>query len=239
MERVAFEERLDAEAGEDAQRERLPRRRSPRGQAELQATTLNVDSTEEEETTSKSLSLELLTTPAALSPSQPPPGPTTTVVTTTTKATASPFAPVGCTRVVSFHEYAAKWKGVPGHPGPPPLADLVGVSLVGGGGGGGEGGGIGSERLSYDQPSHLHQGTSLLAALGAFLSIGTLSLVHYIGSPGSDFTMVLGSFGASAVLMFGAPEVRLSSFFFLLSSSVVPARGRLHSYGRKARARGS
>lgn len=40
--------------------------------------------------------------------------------------------------------------------------------------------------------------------LGAFLGIAAVSLVHYEILPQSDLVMIIGSFGASAVLIYGA-----------------------------------
>jgi hypothetical protein len=44
----------------------------------------------------------------------------------------------------------------------------------------------------------------------AFLGIGALSLLHFGLSDSHDYTIILGSFGASAVLLFGAPTVPFS-----------------------------
>ena len=55
--------------------------------------------------------------------------------------------------------------------------------------------------------------TALFSALCAFLAIGTLSVIHYLPSgseAASEYTAVLGSFGASAVLMFGVPMSQLA-----------------------------
>ncbi|KNC77695.1 hypothetical protein SARC_09849 [Sphaeroforma arctica JP610] len=52
-----------------------------------------------------------------------------------------------------------------------------------------------------------------LMAIASFLSIGTLSLIEYLPSSAissSDYTQVLGSFGASAILVYGLPNAPLS-----------------------------
>mmetsp|Transcript_20041 Transcript_20041/g.25609 ORF Transcript_20041/g.25609 Transcript_20041/m.25609 type:complete len:241 (+) Transcript_20041:58-780(+) len=53
-----------------------------------------------------------------------------------------------------------------------------------------------------------------IMCLASFLSIGTLSLIKYLPASAvgsSDYTDVLGSFGASAVLIYGAPNAPLSA----------------------------
>ena len=55
---------------------------------------------------------------------------------------------------------------------------------------------------SYDE-------IALSGALSA-CGIGSLSLLHFQICSGSDLTMILGSFGASAVLLYAAPQVPLS-----------------------------
>ena len=49
----------------------------------------------------------------------------------------------------------------------------------------------------------------LFAGVGTFLGIGTLSMIHY-GLATIDETMILGSFGATSVLIFGAPAAPFS-----------------------------
>lgn len=48
-----------------------------------------------------------------------------------------------------------------------------------------------------------------LSGLGAFFGVGTLSVFHYYGIP-NESTMLLGSLGASAVLIFGSPAAPFS-----------------------------
>ena len=49
-----------------------------------------------------------------------------------------------------------------------------------------------------------------VSGLLAFLAIGALSLLHFGITDQSDHTLILGSFGASAVLLFGAPSLPFS-----------------------------
>lgn len=49
----------------------------------------------------------------------------------------------------------------------------------------------------------------IFAGIGTFLGIGSLSLIHYGLAP-IDETMILGSFGATSVLIFGAPAAPFS-----------------------------
>ena len=50
----------------------------------------------------------------------------------------------------------------------------------------------------------------LLTGATSFAGIGALSVLHFGVTAGSDFTLLLGSFGATAVLVFGAPAVPFS-----------------------------
>ena len=65
-------------------------------------------------------------------------------------------------------------------------------------------------------PQSTGQRTSLFSAVCAFLSIGSLALINYLhdlaveDEDGDAYTAVLGSFGASAVLMFGVPMSQLA-----------------------------
>jgi hypothetical protein len=43
------------------------------------------------------------------------------------------------------------------------------------------------------------------SALGSALGIGAMSFLHFFIADGHDYTLILGSFGASCVLVFGAP----------------------------------
>jgi CBS domain-containing membrane protein len=58
--------------------------------------------------------------------------------------------------------------------------------------------------------SHLTRGRSLVAQLTSFLGIGLLSLVHFSFTARSQYTLLLGSFGATAVLVFDAPAAPFS-----------------------------
>ena len=49
-----------------------------------------------------------------------------------------------------------------------------------------------------------------MSGVTSFVGIGALSTIHFGICDGSDLTMVLGSFGASAVLLYGAPAVPFS-----------------------------
>jgi CBS domain-containing membrane protein len=50
----------------------------------------------------------------------------------------------------------------------------------------------------------------LVTGGASFAGIGALSLLHFGVSGGSEWTLLLGSFGATAVLVFGAPDVPFS-----------------------------
>lgn len=56
---------------------------------------------------------------------------------------------------------------------------------------------------------------------GAFAGIGMLSVIHHLA--GSEYTMVLGSFGASAVLLFAAPAVPFSQPRNVIGGHVISA----------------
>ena len=65
------------------------------------------------------------------------------------------------------------------------------------------------------------------AAVGSFLLIGTLSTIRFANDylERSDYTTILGSFGASAVVLFAVPESPLSQpaniFFGQLQSAII------------------
>merc|ERR1711939_114692 len=50
----------------------------------------------------------------------------------------------------------------------------------------------------------------LVSGLLGFLGIGAVSLLHFGITDESDYTLILGSFGASAILLYGAPSVPFS-----------------------------
>jgi CBS-domain-containing membrane protein len=59
--------------------------------------------------------------------------------------------------------------------------------------------------------------------IGAFLGIASVSYLHYNMVPQSDMVMVVGSFGASAVLIYGAPSGPLSQPRNLIGGHLVSA----------------
>lgn len=59
--------------------------------------------------------------------------------------------------------------------------------------------------------------------LGAFLGIAAVALCHFNLLHGTDQLMVIGSFGASAVLLYGAPKSPLAQPRNLLGGHVVSA----------------
>lgn len=59
--------------------------------------------------------------------------------------------------------------------------------------------------------------------LGAFLGIAAVAIPHYRLLDGSDFILVIGSFGASAVLLYGAPKSPLAQPRNLLGGHVLSA----------------
>jgi len=68
-------------------------------------------------------------------------------------------------------------------------------------------------------PSHV-----FLAFIGSFLSIFILAIVtHHLKLEGSDLTLIVGSFGAQAVLIFGAPKAPLAQPWNCLVGDAVSA----------------
>jgi CBS-domain-containing membrane protein len=59
--------------------------------------------------------------------------------------------------------------------------------------------------------------------LGAFLGIGAVSLAHYRLLAGSDLLLIIGSFGASAVLIYGAIKSPLAQPRNLVGGHVLSA----------------
>jgi len=59
--------------------------------------------------------------------------------------------------------------------------------------------------------------------VGAFLGISAVSFIHYNMLTESDLVMVVGSFGASAVLIYGAPQSPLSQPWNLIGGHLVSA----------------
>ena len=66
--------------------------------------------------------------------------------------------------------------------------------------------------------------------IGALLGIGSVSYIHYNLISESDIFMVIGSFGASAVLIYGAPGGPLSQPRNLIGGHVVSALIGVASY---------
>ncbi|AGF79809.1 CBS-domain-containing membrane protein [Desulfocapsa sulfexigens DSM 10523] len=58
---------------------------------------------------------------------------------------------------------------------------------------------------------------------GAFLGIAAVALLHYNFFPESDFIMIIGSFGASAVLIYGAIKSPLAQPRNLLGGHILSA----------------
>lgn len=59
--------------------------------------------------------------------------------------------------------------------------------------------------------------------LGAFIGIAAVALVHYRLLAGTDFVMIIGSFGASAVLIYGAIRSPLAQPRNLMGGHVISA----------------
>ncbi|NCO58687.1 MAG: HPP family protein [Nitrospirae bacterium CG18_big_fil_WC_8_21_14_2_50_70_55] len=66
--------------------------------------------------------------------------------------------------------------------------------------------------------------------LGAFLGIGAVAIVEYHFLAGTDYVMVIGSFGASAVLIYGAIKSPLAQPRNVLGGHVVSALVGVASY---------
>jgi CBS-domain-containing membrane protein len=64
-----------------------------------------------------------------------------------------------------------------------------------------------------------------LSAVGCFTAIGALATVHYEIMDGSPLTLVLGSMGATAVLVFGAPASPFSQPRNVIGGHVLPVGG--------------
>jgi CBS-domain-containing membrane protein len=59
--------------------------------------------------------------------------------------------------------------------------------------------------------------------IGAFLGIGAVAYINYNMLEGTDLVMVIGSFGASAVLIYGAIDVPLAQPRNLVGGHIVSA----------------
>jgi CBS-domain-containing membrane protein len=66
--------------------------------------------------------------------------------------------------------------------------------------------------------------------IGAFLGIAAVAVIHYNLLTGTDFVMVIGSFGASAVLIYGAIRSPLAQPRNLLGGHMVSAVIGVASY---------
>ena len=64
---------------------------------------------------------------------------------------------------------------------------------------------------------------ALYSATGCFAGIGSLSAIHYAVADGSPYTLVLGSMGATAVLVFGAPAAPFSQPWNVIAGHLVSA----------------
>lgn len=66
--------------------------------------------------------------------------------------------------------------------------------------------------------------------IGAFLGIAAVAVIHYNILTGTDFVMVIGSFGASAVLIYGAIRSPLAQLRNLIGGHMVSAVIGVASY---------
>jgi CBS-domain-containing membrane protein len=64
--------------------------------------------------------------------------------------------------------------------------------------------------LIAEKPPHKLASEVFWSWLGAFLGISAVALIHYDFLLKSDLPMIIGSFGASAVLIYGAPHSPLA-----------------------------
>ena len=61
------------------------------------------------------------------------------------------------------------------------------------------------------------------SGLGAFLGIGLVGFLHFSFLPNTDLILIIGSFGASAVLLYGAPNAPLGQPRNLLGGHLLSA----------------
>ncbi len=61
------------------------------------------------------------------------------------------------------------------------------------------------------------------SSLGSFLGIGAVAWGHYVFFEGTDLLLIIGSFGASAVLIYGAPKSPLAQPRNLLGGHLIAA----------------
>ena len=70
----------------------------------------------------------------------------------------------------------------------------------------------------------------ILSWIGAFLGIASVGLIHYHTLEGTDLVMIIGSFGASAVLIYGAIKSPLAQPRNLLGGHIISAIIGVASY---------
>jgi CBS-domain-containing membrane protein len=78
-------------------------------------------------------------------------------------------------------------------------------------------------RGTSKSPPAVSQKEVFLSGLGGFLGIGAVALIHYSFFDKSDFMMIMGSFGSSAVLLYGAPKSPLAQPRNLVGGHVLAA----------------
>ncbi len=72
-------------------------------------------------------------------------------------------------------------------------------------------------------PSRVSLSEIIWSSVGAFLGIAAVALISYNILGGTDLVMVIGSFGASAVLIYGATESPLAQPRNLIGGHVISA----------------
>jgi len=81
------------------------------------------------------------------------------------------------------------------------------------------------------EPSTIEQlKSAAISAVGCFAGIGALSTLHYDLASTSDYTIILGSMGATAVLVFGAPAAPFSQPFNVIVGHAVSAACGIAAY---------
>ena len=76
---------------------------------------------------------------------------------------------------------------------------------------------------SSQSPPRVSTSEMLLSWLGSFLGIAAVALLNYQLLDGSDLVMIIGSFGASAVLIYGAIRSPLAQPRNLIGGHVISA----------------
>ncbi|WP_034633562.1 HPP family protein [Maridesulfovibrio bastinii] len=77
--------------------------------------------------------------------------------------------------------------------------------------------------LIAEKPPHKLVSEVFWSWLGAFLGISAVALIHYDFLLKSDLPMIIGSFGASAVLIYGAPHSPLAQPRNMLGGHILSA----------------